>query len=149
MLFQKSTFDYEYRICLGVSCTYLSLLQVWLSKVKTYLAKTYFKNVLKDGFIDPNKYCCKYNHVVLSSFRQTNQLTLIIIRPGIIRPGILFYTWSWSLFTECYYMCRYKDQWDPGCTTTRHNIWPFEIRTFLLGFQMVFDKMAAVCLDFK
>ena len=26
---------------------------------------------------------------------------------------------------------------------------PFEIQTFLSGFQMVFDKMAAICLDFK
>ena len=26
---------------------------------------------------------------------------------------------------------------------------PFEIRTFLSGFQMVFDKMAAICPDFK
>ena len=34
-----------------------------------------------------------------------------------------FNTWmQWSLFTECYYMFCYKDQWDPGCTATRHNI---------------------------
>ena len=26
---------------------------------------------------------------------------------------------------------------------------PFEIRTFLSGFQMVFDKMVAICPDFK
>ena len=26
---------------------------------------------------------------------------------------------------------------------------PFVIQTFLSGFQMVFDKMAAICLDFK
>ena len=40
----------------GIStCTYFEVqLQVRLSKVKTYFAKTYFKNILKDGFIDPN-----------------------------------------------------------------------------------------------
>ena len=26
---------------------------------------------------------------------------------------------------------------------------PFEIQTFLARFQMVFDQMAAICLDFK
>ena len=54
---------------------------------------------------------------------------------GLISNGLVF---KWSGFSYCY-------SYSPNHLKTG----PFAILAFLSVFQMVFDKMAAICLDFR